>query len=101
MISVVIITKNEEKNIEECLSSVSWCDEIIVIDDNSDDKTAEIAKNKGAKVITHALNNDFSAQRNFGLSVAKGDYVLFVDADERISPALWYEIMAITNDPAS
>jgi len=101
MISVVILAKNEEKNIKECLQSISWCDEIIVIDDNSTDKTAEIAKKLGAKVFTHSLDNDFSEQRNFGLEKAKGEWVLFVDADERISPALWYEIMAITNDPSN
>jgi len=99
MISAIILTKNEENNIKECLKSVSWCDEILVIDDNSTDKTADFAKKAGAKVITRQLQHDFSAQRNFGLEKAKGDWVLFVDADERITPALWYEIMAITNDP--
>ena len=100
MISVIVLTKNEEKNIDECLSTVSWADEVIVIDDNSNDRTVEIAKKRGVKAISHPLNNDFSQQRNFGLSQTKGDWILFVDADERISSALWYEIMAITNDPA-
>ncbi len=98
MISVVIITKNEEKNISACLSTVSWCDEIIVVDDNSIDKTIDLAKKTKAKVIMHPLNNDFSAQRNYGLSLAKGEWVLFVDADERVSSALWYEIMLVTNN---
>ncbi len=91
MISVVIITKNEEKNIGECLKSVAWCDEKIVIDDYSKDNTAEIAEKSGAKVIKHRLIN-FSDQRNFGLEKARNDWVLFVDADERVSQALWYEI---------
>lgn len=99
MISVIILTKNEEKNIDECLSTVSWADEIIVVDDNSDDKTVDIAKKKNARVFTRSLDGDFSAQRNFGLEKAKGEWVLFIDADERISSALWYEIMATTNDP--
>ncbi len=99
MISAVVLAKNEEDNIKDCLQSVSWCDEVIVIDDNSTDKTAEIAKKLGAKVYTHSLENNFSAQRNFGLEKAKGDWILFIDADERVSSALWYEIMAVTNDP--
>ena len=100
MISTVVLAKNEEKNVEACLRSVSWCDEIIVIDDNSNDKTTEIAKKYNAKILSHSLNGDFSAQRNFGLEKAKNDWVLFVDADEVVSQALWYEIMASVNDPS-
>lgn len=99
MISAVILTKNEEKNIERSLQSVSWCDEIIVIDDYSSDKTVEIAKKLGAKVYIRTLHQDFSAQRNFGLEKAKGDWVLFIDADEKIPSPLWYEIMSYTNNP--
>lgn len=91
MISAVILTKNEAKNIGECLKSVAWCDEKIVIDDYSKDNTAEIAERSGAKVIKHKLIN-FSDQRNFGLEKARNEWVLFVDADERVSQALWYEI---------
>lgn len=98
MISVVILTKNEENNIKECIESVKWCDEIVVIDDNSTDKSVDIAKKLGAKVYSHTLNNNFSAQRNFGLSKASHEWVLFVDADERVSIALWYEIMQRTNE---
>lgn len=99
MITAVIITKNEEKNIAECLRGLSWCDEVVVVDDNSEDKTQEIARKMGARVYAHALNDDFSQQRNFGLEKAKGEWVLFVDADERVSQPLWYEIMSHTNDP--
>lgn len=98
MISAVVLTKNEEKNIEACLESVCWCDEKIVIDDHSEDKTVEIAKKKGAKVFPRFMENDFADQRNYGLEKAKGDWVLFVDADERVSSALWYEIMQHTSD---
>lgn len=101
MISAVILTKNEEKNIKDCLQSLSWCDELIVIDDNSTDKTQDIARKMGAKVFVRSLNSDFAAQRNFGLEKAEGEWVLFVDADERVSSALWYEVMAHTNDPAN
>lgn len=92
MISTVILTKNEEKNIEECLKTLKWADEVIVIDDNSIDKTIEIAQKMGAKVFTRALDNDFSAQRNFGLEKAQGEWVFFIDADERVSPQLRAEI---------
>lgn len=101
MISAVILTKNEEQNIKACLESVSWCEEIVVIDDHSEDRTVDITKKAGAKVFIRDLNNNFAEQRNFGLEKAKGEWVLFVDADEIISSALWYEIMAVTNDPAN
>lgn len=101
MISAVILTKNEENNILECLKSLSWCDEVIVIDDESHDKTVEIVKKAGAKVFVHPLQEDFAAQRNFGLEKAKGDWILFIDADERVTQGLWYEIMAKTNAPFS
>lgn len=94
MLSVVILTKNEEKNIVACLESLSWCDEIFVIDDNSTDTTVELAKKLGVKVFIHALDNNFAAQRNFGLSKANGDWILFVDADEIVPDALADEIVA-------
>ena len=99
MISVVVLTKNEEKNVAECVAGLSWCDEVIVVDDHSTDKTVEIATKAGASVFVHPLNNDFAAQRNFGLEKAKGEWVLFIDADERVSQPLWYEIMEYTNNP--
>ena len=93
MISAVVITKNEEKNIERCIKSLLWCSEIVVVDDYSDDKTVKLAKKLGAKVYQHSLDNDFSEQRNFGLLKAKGDWVLFVDADEVVSAKLQKEII--------
>ncbi|HEY4876694.1 MAG TPA: glycosyltransferase family 2 protein [Puia sp.] len=98
MISAIILTKNEEKNIEDCLDSISWCDEKIIIDDHSSDKTVEIANKKNAKVYTRSMYNNFSDQRNYGLEKAKGDWIFFIDADERVSSALWYEIMAHTSE---
>jgi glycosyltransferase involved in cell wall biosynthesis len=97
MISAVVLTHNEEKNIKDCLVSLSWCDEIIVIDDNSTDKTVDIIKKTKANLYVRALNNNFSDQRNFGLSKTKGEWVLFVDADERVTSQLWYEIMQHSN----
>ncbi len=94
MISVIILTKNEENNIIDCLESVSWCDEIIIVDDYSTDRTLEVIKNFSPriKIYQRSLQNDFSAQRNFGLSKAKGEWILFIDADERLSNGLRGEI---------
>ncbi|MGB6881814.1 MAG: glycosyltransferase family 2 protein [Microgenomates group bacterium] len=98
-ISAVILTKNEEKNIKKCIESVSFCDEVIVIDDNSEDETIEIVKALGAKVYKRSLKGDFAGQRNFGLEKAKGKWVLFVDADERVSDNLRNEIIQIIDNP--
>jgi glycosyltransferase involved in cell wall biosynthesis len=95
MISVIILTKNEEKNILDCLETVSWADEIIILDDNSGDRTAEIAESqkiKNLKVLRRTLDSDFSKQRNYALSHAANEWVLFIDADERVSPELRREI---------
>lgn len=95
MISAVVLTKNEEENIKDCLEKLTWCNEIIVVDDYSQDKTREIAKNLGAKVFRRYLNNDFAAQRNFALKKAKNDWVLFVDSDERVPKQLALEIQHV------
>lgn len=109
-ISAVILTKNEEKNIGECLETLRWCDEVIVIDDNSTDKTVEIAKKMGAKVFARSLDNDFASQRNFALRQAlhqngtgqvRGEWVLFVDADERVPAQLRAEIKSTINHKPS
>ena len=100
-ISGVILTKNEEKNIEQCIESALWCDEIIIVDDNSEDRTVEIVQNSKLKIYKRSLNGDFSAQRNFGLKKASGDWILFVDADERVTPSLREEIIQLTNNPVN
>lgn len=95
MISVVILTKNEEKNILDCLESVSWADEIIIVDDFSEDRTIEVLKNyssKKIKIFSRELNEDFSAQRNFALSKTTKKWILFLDADERVTEELRDEI---------
>ena len=83
-VSAVVLTHNEENNIADCLENLAWCNEIIVIDDNSEDRTVEIAKRYGVIIYSHSLDGDFSKQRNFGLQKAKNEWVLFVDADERV-----------------
>lgn len=97
MISTVVLTKNEEKNIVDCLESILFCQEIIVIDDNSTDRTREIVEsyikiNPKIKLFTRELGTNFSAQRQFGIDKSKFDWILFVDADERISKELAEEI---------
>lgn len=92
MISAVVLTKNEEKNLKDCFQSVKWCDEIIVVDDYSNDQTVKTAKKMGAKVFSRRLEGDFAAQRNFALQQAQGEWVLFVDADERVTNQLATEV---------
>lgn len=86
-VSAVIIARNEEKMIGEALESVSFCDEIILIDNGSKDKTKEIAEEKGAKVY-EIKTTDFSELRNLGKEKAIGDWILYVDADERVDADL-------------
>lgn len=92
MISAVVLTKNAEKTIKDCLTSLAWCNEIIVIDDYSEDKTVSLAKKQGAKVYQRRLNDNFSQQRNFALNKVTQPWIFFVDADEIVSPALKKEI---------
>jgi glycosyltransferase involved in cell wall biosynthesis len=92
MISAIVITKNEEKMIEDCLKSLEFCEEIIVLDSHSSDKTADIAKKYNAKVFENDFK-DFSSSRNFAAEKAKGDWLLYVDADERVSENLKNKII--------
>ena len=96
-ISAVVLSKNEEKNIKECLESLKFCNEIIVVDDFSQDDTVRIAKSSGAKVYSRRLNNDFAAQRNYALDKCSSEWILFTDADERITERLAAEIANINN----
>ena len=90
-LSAIIITKDEAANIGECLDSLAFCDERIVVDAASSDGTLLIAKEKGARVATKSFSG-FGAQKNYALSLAQGDWVLSIDADERVSDALAREI---------
>lgn len=97
MITTIILTKDEEKNIVDAIESVLFTTEIIVIDDNSTDRTQEIVKNfvnthSKVKLFTRELGTDFSAQRQFGIDKSENDWILFLDADERITPELATEI---------
>lgn len=91
-ISVLILAKNEEKNIEACIRSVSFADEIIVVDDFSTDTTGEIARRLGAKVVQHAMDGNWGAQQTFAIGCATKDWIFFIDADERVTPRLYEEM---------
>lgn len=91
-LSVILITKNEAANIRECLQSVSWADEIIVVDSASTDDTASIAKEMGAQVHVHADWPGFGPQKNRALGYANKDWIFSIDADERVTPELRAEI---------
>jgi glycosyltransferase involved in cell wall biosynthesis len=91
-ISACIITFNEEHNIRECLESVKWADEIVVVDSFSQDKTVEIARQYTERVISNKWLG-YVAQKNFALSQAKHQWVISIDADERVTPELRDEIL--------
>jgi glycosyltransferase involved in cell wall biosynthesis len=93
MLSAVVITRNEADNIGECLDSLAFCDERIVVDCGSSDRTVEIARSKGARVEIHPWQG-FGPQKNYALSLAAGEWVLSIDADERVTPQLAEAIRA-------
>lgn len=97
MLTGVILVKNEENNIVDAVESLNFCDQILIIDDDSTDRTQEILKvlryqHKHLKVFSRELNADFSSQRNFALSKSENEWVLFLDADERLTTDLRKEI---------
>ena len=90
-VSVVVITKNEEENIAECLKSAQGADEVIVLDDNSTDKTVEVAKRYTDKVFSRKMDIE-GKHRNYAYSLARNDWALSLDADERMSPEIIAEL---------
>lgn len=86
-LSAVIIAKNNEEQIKEAIASVAFCDEVIVVDGGSTDQTGAVSKKLGAKVIK-GVGDNFSTQREIGRDVAKGEWILYIDTDERVSPQL-------------
>jgi len=98
-LSVVVITKNEEENIVACLDSVRWANERIVIDSFSTDATVTLAESRAERVIQRPWPGMVGPQRNAGLDLATGDWVLFLDADERVTPELQAELSAFLASP--
>lgn len=98
-LTVLIITYNEESNLQECLDSVKWADEILVVDSFSTDSTPAIAKAGNARVLQHEFVND-AVQKNWAIPQAAFPWILVVDADERVTPELQQEIQGLlTNAP--
>lgn len=95
-ISAVVNTWNEEANIEGCLKSLLFCDEIVVVDMESNDRTVELAKEYTHKVFDHKKTGFVEPARNFAISKATGDWILIVDADERIPKDLVKKLQSIT-----
>lgn len=91
-LSVAIIARNEERNLPACLDSVAFADEIVVVDHASTDRTAQVARERGARVIETADWPGFGPQKNRALDACTGDWILSLDADERVTPELRAEI---------
>ena len=100
-LSVIIITQDEAANIRACIESAAWADEIVVVDSGSTDGTPEICRELGAKVYAHDWPG-FGPQKNRALDYATGDWVLSLDADERVTPELSREIeVVLKNETAN
>lgn len=99
-LSVIVITKNEERNIEDCLNSVRWAHEIVVVDGGSEDKTMELARKFTSNVYIKPWEG-YGASKNFALEQCRGEWILWLDADERVSDELGKEIQAIVNQSAA
>ncbi len=96
-LTAVILTKNEEGYLKDCLESLSWCDQVLVLDCFSTDRTVEIARQHGARIAVRPFVN-FADQRNAAIEMVKTEWIFFVDADERVTPQLADEIrLAIEN----
>lgn len=96
-ISIVVLTKNEERNIGLCLDTLQWADELLVLDSFSEDATVQIAQDRGAEVCQRSFVN-YPLQRNAALRLAQKQWVFFVDADERVTPELAEEIRHVTSE---
>ena len=99
-LSVIVITKNEAHNIEACLQSVSFAQQIVVLDSGSSDDTVTLSQTAGAEVSARLDWKGFGVQKNRALALATGDWVLSIDADERLTPDLQIEIQRVIENPA-
>ena len=93
-LSIAIVALNEEANLGRVLESVRWADEIVVVDSGSSDRTCDIAREYGARVV-HEPWRGYTGQKNYALELCTKDWVLSLDADEEVSPELATEIRSI------
>jgi len=98
-VTATVITLNEARNIRECLASLTWANEVIVVDSGSTDGTPELARAAGARVIEREWPG-YAAQKDFAASQAANDWILSVDADERVTPELAAEIQRTLEQPS-
>ena len=101
MISAVIIAKDEERALPACLASLGWVDEIVVLDSASTDRTREIAAAHGARIVESRDWPGFGPQKNRAIELSKGEWILSIDADERVSPELASEIQTVLGNAGS
>ena len=102
-LAVLILTYNEEANIEDCIRSAAFADEIVLIDSGSTDRTRSLAESLGARFVVHAMDEGFAAQRNFALTQTDADWVFYLDADERMTTEAGDEVRALVElgEPAA
>jgi glycosyltransferase involved in cell wall biosynthesis len=98
-LSIAIITQNEAENLPDCLASAAFADEIVVVDSGSTDATCTIAQAHGARVIVHSDWPGFGPQKNRAIDACQGQWIMVLDADERISPQLQAQIQAALKTP--
>jgi glycosyltransferase involved in cell wall biosynthesis len=94
-VAAVVLTYNEEENIVDCLSTLSWADRLFILDSFSTDRTVELAREMGAEVMQHPFEN-YARQRNVALERVEAEWIFFVDADERVPPELAAEVRNVT-----
>ncbi|HCJ67177.1 MAG TPA: glycosyltransferase family 2 protein [Elusimicrobia bacterium] len=100
-LSVSIIAHNEAEHLDKCLESISWADEIIVVDCESNDNTVEVARKYTDKIFSRPNLPNLNLNKSFGIGQTKGDWILYLDPDERVSKELKEEILSCIQHPAS
>jgi len=94
ILAAVVLTLNEAQHIQACVESLAWADKVVVVDSHSSDDTRRLAKEAGADVVERTFEN-YAQQRNAALAAVSADWVMFVDADERATPALAQEVLTV------
>lgn len=100
-LTILLLTKNEAEKLPQCLESVRWADEVVIVDGQSTDETREVGRAFGALVIERPFSGSFAKERNAGLEIATGDWMLQMDADETVSPELRAAIERLLREGSS